>query len=154
MQEIDQQQAVAYAAIQKADLPAVLAIETAVHAYPWQLSHFETALDAGNLTLLMTIDGQVVGYVVMMVVLDEASLLNISIAKDYQRQGYGRQLLAQAIKAAQKKQCRKVFLEVRTSNQAAIQLYASHQFTKMGLRRNYYPAENGREDAVLMGLSI
>lgn len=136
------------------DLPAIVAIESAVHAYPWKHGHFADALKAGNATLVLEADREVIGYAIIMIVLDEANLLNISIAKRYQRQGFGRQLLQQVVALSQSKQCKDLFLEVRESNLPAIALYESMGFNEMSIRRNYYPAQDGREDAVLMGLAI
>lgn len=136
------------------DLSDVVAIESAVHAYPWKHGHFADALKAGNATVIMESGDDIVGYAIIMTVLDEAHLLNISIAKNHQRQGLGRALLQQVMALAQKKACKDLFLEVRESNAPAIALYESMGFNEMSIRRNYYPAQDGREDAILMGLAI
>jgi ribosomal-protein-alanine N-acetyltransferase len=90
----------------------------------------------------------------MMMVLDEAHLLNLSIAKTYQKQGLGRTLLEHMVDIAKNNQMANMFLEVRQSNISAIALYEIMGFNEMAIRRNYYPATNGREDAVLMGLAL
>jgi len=90
----------------------------------------------------------------MMMVLDEAHLLNLSIAKAYQKQGLGRLLLEHMITIAKKHHAANMFLEVRPSNISAIALYENIGFNEMAIRRGYYPAHNGREDAVLMGLAL
>lgn len=136
------------------DLADVVSIESAVHAYPWKRGHFADALKAGNATLVMELGREMVGYAIVMTVLDEAHLLNISIAKSHQRQGLGRKLLEQVVALAQSKQCKDLYLEVRESNQPAIALYESVGFNEMSIRRNYYPAKHGREHAILMGLAI
>lgn len=136
------------------DLSEVVAIESSVHAYPWKYGHFADALKAGNTCLVMESGRVMVGYAIIMTVLDEAHLLNISIAKNHQRQGLGRKLLNKVISLNQSKQCKDLFLEVRESNQPAIALYESMGFNEMSIRRNYYPAQGGREDAILMGLAI
>jgi ribosomal-protein-alanine N-acetyltransferase len=102
---------------------------------------------------------KIVGYALLMMVLDEAHLLNLSIAKAHQKQGLGRMLLEHMIKIAQTHKATNLFLEVRTSNVAAIALYENIGFNEMAIRRGYYPADpkhfkNGREDAILMGLAI
>lgn len=145
---------VTYREIGEADLADVVAIESEVHAYPWKLGHFKDALKAGYASLLMQWSGQTIGYAIVMIVLDEAHLLNVSIAKSFQRQGFGRQLMQQVVTFGQANACKDLFLEVRESNHAAIRLYESMGFNEMSVRRNYYPADNGRENAILMGLAI
>lgn len=89
-----------------------------------------------------------------MIVLDEAHLLNLSIAKTYQKQGLGRFLLEYMLKIAKSYQAANMFLEVRASNVSALALYENIGFNEMAVRRNYYPAATGREDAILMGLAL
>jgi len=96
----------------------------------------------------------VVGYAVMMSVLDEAHLLNISIAGERQGQGLGRALLNHLIDTARRYGATMMFLEVRPSNKNAIALYESIGFNEFSIRKGYYPAHNGREDAILMGLAL
>jgi ribosomal-protein-alanine N-acetyltransferase len=101
------------------------------------------------------LDGaKIIGYALMMMVLDEAHLLNLSVAKAYQKQGLGRLLLEHMITIAKKHAAANMFLEVRPSNISAIALYENMGFNEMAVRRGYYPAHNGREDAVLMGLAL
>jgi len=89
-----------------------------------------------------------------MLVLDEAHLLNISIAAEYQGRGLGRELLVHMMQVARQYNALNMFLEVRVSNLAAIGLYENMGFNEMAIRRNYYPAKNGREDAILMGMAL
>jgi ribosomal-protein-alanine N-acetyltransferase len=81
-------------------------------------------------------------------------LLNLSVAKDYQKQGLGRLLLEYMVGIAKNNQMANMFLEVRPSNIPAIALYENMGFNEMAIRRAYYPAVDGREDAVLMGLAL
>jgi ribosomal-protein-alanine N-acetyltransferase len=89
-----------------------------------------------------------------MMVLDEVHLLNISIAKAYQGHGQGRKLLEHMMQIGRNHGGLNMFLEVRPSNVSAITLYESVGFNEMAIRRGYYPAKNGREDAVLMGMAL
>jgi ribosomal-protein-alanine N-acetyltransferase len=102
----------------------------------------------------MTHQGEIIGYTLMMMVLDEAHLLNISVARPYQKQGLGRELLAHMLDKARELGALNMFLEVRASNVSAIALYESMRFVEMSVRRGYYPAKKSREDAVLMGLVL
>jgi ribosomal-protein-alanine N-acetyltransferase len=90
----------------------------------------------------------------MMLAAGEAHLLNLGIAHDWQSQGLGRKFLRHLIEVARVDRADMMFLEVRPSNAKAIQLYLSEGFNEIGMRRNYYPAASGREDAILMGLSL
>ena len=90
----------------------------------------------------------------MYLVLDEAHLLNLSVAKPHQGRGLGRMLLAHMIAKAKSYGANNMFLEVRPSNKNAIALYEKVGFNEMAVRRNYYPATGGREDAILMGMAL
>ena len=110
------------------DVETVAAIERAIHHFPWTPGNFSDALDSGYVCKVAELDGNMVGYAVMMPALDEVELLDISIAAEYQR----------------------MFLEVRPSNIAALALYGKHGFREIGLRRDYYSAGDKREDAIVM----
>lgn len=136
------------------DLNTVMQLEPTLYTHPWTLGNFRDSLQAGHSAWVMEVAGAVAGYAVMMLVLDEAHLLNISVAQAVQGQGYGRALLTHLLQTARHYQAANLFLEVRVSNTPAIALYEALGFCEMGLRRNYYPAAQGREDALLMGLAL
>jgi ribosomal-protein-alanine N-acetyltransferase len=136
------------------DLPVVMAIESAIYAYPWTQGNFRDSLAAGYDCWMYLRDGEPIGYAVLMRASDEAHLLNLSIAADRQRQGYGSLLLQQLCELARGCGARLFFLEVRPSNAAALGLYERHAFQRIGLRRDYYPAPSGREDALIFGLQL
>jgi ribosomal-protein-alanine N-acetyltransferase len=136
------------------DLDAVLHIEQQVHAHPWTRGNFSDALASGYVCKLAELDGGMIGYAVLMPGVDEAELLDIGIAAPYQRRGYGRAMLALLLEAAAGLGKQRMVLEVRASNAAAIALYRSQGFVQIGLRRDYYPVQNGREDAILMGREL
>ena len=140
--------------MRKADLDAVMAIEPTIYSHPWTRGNFTDSLKSGYLCLVYESGGEMIGYAVMMMVLDEAHLLNVSIAKLQQGQGLGRKLLEDLVAVAQREKASTMFLEVRLSNKAAMDLHESMGFNEFSLRKGYYPAENGREDAVLMGLTL
>ena len=134
----------------EADLDAVLGIEREVHAHPWTLGNFSDSLRSKYLCKVYESGQGMLGYAVMTLAVDEAELLDIAIAARHQRQGLGRKLLEEMLVLARRNDMRRVVLEVRASNAAAIGLYRSTGFSDIGLRRDYYPAQNGREDAILM----
>lgn len=136
------------------DLDSIMQIEPKIYSHPWSRGNFADSLHAGYSCWIYESEGKVVGYAVMMSVLDEAHLLNISIAQDYQGRGMGRALLEHVIDIARRHGAQMMFLEVRPSNKNAITLYESIGFNEFSIRKGYYPAHNGREDAILMGLAL
>ncbi len=136
------------------DLDAVMAIEPHIYPYPWTRGNFSDSLKSGYSAWVLIEHQKIIGYALMMMVLDEAHLLNLSVAKNYQKQGLGRLLLEHMIQIAKNRQAANMFLEVRPSNISAIALYENLNFNEMAIRRGYYPAAAGREDAVLMGLAL
>jgi ribosomal-protein-alanine N-acetyltransferase len=139
----------------EADLDGVLRIEREVHAHPWTLGNFSDALRSGyECKVYENEAGEMLGYAVLMLAVDEAELLDIAIGAQHQRQGRGRKLLEEMMVLARRRDMRRMVLEVRASNAAAIGLYRRAGFADIGLRRDYYPAEHGREDAILMGREL
>ena len=140
--------------MQTADLDAIMAIEPKIYPYPWSRGTFSDSLNAGYSCWVFEEGANVIGYAVLMLVLDEAHLLNLSIASTYQGQGMGRALLEQMMQIARGHGALNMFLEVRPSNKVAISLYENIGFNEMAVRRGYYPANGGREDAILMGMAL
>lgn len=140
--------------MQAADLDAIMAIEPTIYPYPWSRGNFSDSLDAGYSGWVYEENGVIIGYAMLMLVLDEAHLLNISIAKSHQGRGLGAALLEYMMQVARGHGAANMFLEVRPSNLAAIRLYERTGFNEMAVRRGYYPAADGREDALLMGMAL
>lgn len=140
--------------MQMDDLDAIMRIEPTLYSHPWTRGNFSDSLNSGYSAWVMMLQDKLIGYALVMLVLDEAHLLNISVDKAYQGQGYGRFLLAHMVAIARHHGAANMFLEVRVSNQNAIALYESMGFCEMSIRKQYYPAHQGREDALLMGLAI
>ena len=137
-----------------ADVNAVLGIELAVQAYPWTRGNFIDALDHGYVCRVDERQNEIRGYAVLMPVLDEAELLTIGVAEGQQRQGLGRAMLREMLEFAREKNMRRVFLEVRSSNNAALALYRSSGFGEIGVRRGYYQNANGSGDALTMACEL
>lgn len=140
--------------MQMDDLESIMVIEPQIYPYPWTRGNFSDSLSSGYSAWVLMLNEQIIGYSLMMLVLDEAHLLNLSVAKSYQKQGLGRVLLEHMVSIARNNQMANMFLEVRPSNISAIALYENMGFNEMAVRRKYYPAANGREDAILMGLAL
>ena len=136
------------------DLDAIMQIEPTIYSHPWTRGNFSDSLNNGYSAWILEENSEMIGYALMMRVLDEAHLLNLSIAKHRQKQGLGRFILEHMISTAIQYQAVNMFLEVRPSNISAIALYENMGFCEMAVRRGYYPAKEGREDAVLMGLAL
>ena len=137
-----------------ADVRAVAAVERDIYPHPWTLGNFRDSLQAGYSCWVMECAGALAGYGVLMVGVQEAHLLNLSVARAWQRRGFGRRLLHHFIDLARSCEAQRLFLEVRPSNTAARALYAANGFRQLYVRRGYYPADQGREDAILMGLDL
>jgi ribosomal-protein-alanine N-acetyltransferase len=137
-----------------ADLDEVAAIERRAYAYPWTRGNFEDSLGSGYTGLCMRDEGRhLLGYSVLMPVVDEAHLLNFCVAPSWQRQGLGARLLHWSIETARGSGFRALLLEVRPSNENALRLYERFGFELIGRRKNYYPAlHRSREDALVMRL--
>lgn len=136
------------------DLDTIMQIEPTIYSHPWSRGNFSDSLKSSYPAFVLEQDGEMIGYSLMMMVLDEAHLLNLSVAKPQQKKGLGRLLLEYMINHARQLKAANMFLEVRTSNVSAIALYENIGFNEMAIRRGYYPAHHGREDAVLMGLAL
>jgi ribosomal-protein-alanine N-acetyltransferase len=131
-----------------ADLDQVLAIEQASFRNPWKREHFESELSGRySFPFVAEFDGQVVGYVCLMSLFEEAQILDIAVNPDQRGRGVGLELMARAEDLAREKQAEILALEVRASSTPAISLYERCGFRRTGVRANYYDAG---EDAVLM----
>ena len=137
------------------DLAGVLAIEQAAYAFPWTHGNFIDSLRAGHSAWTMRDSGGgLIAYAVLMLVLDEAHLLNLTVAPACQRFGFGWRMLEAMAENARSYGARTMLLEVRPSNEAAQKMYARYGFVRIGMRRGYYPARDGREDAIVMRVAL
>lgn len=140
------------ARMQVGDLPEVLAIENDVYPHPWTRGNFLDSLYSGYETwTLRQSDGALAGYFLVMLAVDEAHLLNISVRRDLHGKGVGRLQLDKVVDLAREKGMTSILLEVRPSNQRALAVYNQYGFEQIGVRKAYYPASNNtREDAIVM----
>jgi len=136
------------------DLDFVMATENEIYPHPWTRGNFSDSLAAGYYCWIMEHGGEIIGYSVVMMAAGEAHLLNLSIAAGWQRRGLGRAMLEFLLKLARDCGVHKIYLEVRLSNVAGRGLYADAGFSEIATRRDYYPAAQGREDAVVMELML
>lgn len=148
--------AMQFAKMRVNDLREVQDIENDVYSHPWTGGNFLDSLSNGYETWVLR-DGAnaLVGYFLVMLAVDEAHLLNITVRRDLQGQGLGRMLLDKVVAIARETGMRSVLLEVRPSNARALGVYERYGFSRIGQRRGYYPAANNtREDAIVMRLMV
>ncbi|WP_337013211.1 ribosomal protein S18-alanine N-acetyltransferase [Pantoea sp. AS142] len=136
------------------DLAQAYAIECRSHAFPWREQTFASNQGERFLNLRLDAGGKMAAFAITQVVLDEASLFNIAVDPAFQRRGLGRQLLQHLIDELIKRNVLTLWLEVRASNLPAIALYEQLEFNQVSRRPNYYPTASGREDAILMALTL
>lgn len=132
------------------DLGWLMTHERMLYPFPWSRGNFADALDAGYFCRMMFDGNTPIGYAVMLFILDEAHLLNLSVVHAAQGKGAGGALLSHMRAGARDLGATQFFLEVRPSNVPARRLYEKSGFKSIGRRRAYYPAEGGREDAIVM----
>lgn len=135
-------------------LPTVMPIEQACHEFPSSQRLLSSCFSHQYHNAQLQSNGVPVGFYLAHFVADEMTLQDLCIAPSHQGQGLGKQLLKHFIHSAESLGASHLWLEVRSSNQVAIGLYQQHGFCKLGRRVGYYPAAVGREDAVLMGLTL
>ena len=140
--------------LKPADIGEVVAIEEASYPFPWTRGIFEDCLRVGYACFGAVVSGRLVAYSVHHWGAGEAHLLNLCVHPEFRHRGLGRLMLDHAIDHAQCLDCMVMFLEVRPSNPGAIRLYLDRGFEEIGERPAYYPAAEGREDAVVMRLDL
>ena len=142
-------------AMSKDDLDRVLMVESAAYRFPWTRGIFEDCLAMGYPSwVAQRIDGGLVGHAVVSMAVGEAHVLNLCVDPAWQRRGIGGQLLDALLEHVRHQNAIRIFLEVRASNRAAVRLYALRGFAEVGIRKAYYPAADGREDAVVLRLDF
>lgn len=140
--------------MEETDLPAVLEIENRVYEYPWAAGIFQDCLRMSYNCWVYEQKYDIVAYGIATIGAGESHLLNLSVHPDSQRAGLGRKMLNHLISMSQRHNVDTLLLEVRPSNHAALCLYRAAGFNEVGLRKNYYPAGRGREDALILACDI
>jgi ribosomal-protein-alanine N-acetyltransferase len=142
--------------MQKSDLPRMLEIERAAYSFPWTPQIFKkNCLRVGYTARVLELDSSIIGYGLMSVVAREAQLLNLCLHPNWQGYGYGPQILKHLIELAQQKNAQSLFLEVRTSNKIAINLYHKIGFNQVGIRKRYYlNGAKGQEDGLIFAMEL
>jgi ribosomal-protein-alanine N-acetyltransferase len=135
-------------------LEHVVAIERRAYAHPWTRGNFADSLRSGYHAQILGAGDAVLGYFVAMLGVDEVHLLNITVEPAWQGQGWGRVMLDALAIWSRAQGAQWLWLEVRTTNLRAQQVYQRYGFRRVGERRGYYPADQGREDAIVMSYKL
>jgi len=142
--------------MEEADLSAVMLIERQAYTHPWTLKIMRSCMSTGHYhAWVLELERHIQGYMLVSVAAEEAHILNLCVNPTLQGQGWGRRMLHQLYDLLQYQYKADVcFLEVRPSNESAVQLYQSEGFNEIGCRKNYYPSHQGREDAIVMAKTM
>jgi len=136
------------------DIPMVVTIERSAYQFPWSEGIFRDCLRVGYICRVVDAGGDMGGYGIMSVGAGEAHILNVCIREEYRGRGYARKMLLYLMDRARAAGMHEAFLEVRPSNTAASRLYHSMGFEQVGVRRGYYQATVGREDAAVLRIIL
>ncbi len=147
-------QLVKFRAMTPGDVTAVGVLERAAYPFPWSEGIFRDCVRVGYLCRVAELDGQVVAYGIVAMGAGEAHILNLCVRDDLRGRGVGRQMLKLLLERVREAGVGDAFLEVRPTNTLAISLYQSVGFVQVGLRRGYYQAAQGREDALVLKLAL
>lgn len=140
-----------YRYMTEGDIGVTREIEIKANPMPWTQKNFTDCLSNGYYCLIQEVNQEVSGFAIQTISLQEAHLLNIGIREKFRNKGLGQDLLSQIVLASKEMGSKKISLEVRVSNKAAIELYSKSGFKKLSLKKNYYGLPDGREDALIMG---
>ncbi len=145
-----------FAAIGLSDLDTLVAIEAAAYPFPWSRGNFADSLNSGYLARKRIDEHERwLGYFIAMPGVQEMHLLNLTVVPEHQRRGHARAMLDELVREALALDAKRLWLEVRTSNERAQALYRQYGFRDVGLRRGYYPAGVlARENALVMSLTL
>ncbi len=131
------------------NIDSLYALECMSFAVPWTLKAFTDDLSNENACYTLLCEGEtVIGYCAFWQAADVADITNVAVHPDYRRRGLGKRLIEEAVRKAEQRGIKQLFLEVRVSNKAARALYIACGFTEVGLREKYYADNN--EDALIM----
>ena len=141
------------------EIPLILSIEEQNSDYPWSQLQFTTSIEnSNNICYCLSLNDKTIGYLIAMLALDSADILNIGIEPDFKRQGHGTALLNHLIEELRKRSILEILLEVRAGNKPAIQFYKKQGFKEISVCKNYYTKnsknQSQREDGIIMSIQI
>ena len=142
--------------LSESDLPSMMRIERGVFEYPWSASLMKDSILSAHTETwgVFSADEQLIGFVIISSIFDEAEILNFAIARDKQKQGFGQKLLAYIMNHLAYKEIQKLFLEVRVTSTPAISIYKKYGFEQISIRKNYYRVGDSHEDALVLQATL
>ncbi|SFB86891.1 ribosomal protein S18-alanine N-acetyltransferase [Massilia yuzhufengensis] len=145
-----------FAPMTAGDVDEVHALECSVFPHPWSRANFSDSLASGyDAWVARDAQGALAAYYLLMYAVDEAHLLDVAVAAGSQRQGLGRHLLDRIGARAKSQGMESILLEVRPTNERALEVYRRYGYREIGRRKGYYPAHAGqREDAIVMRIAL
>lgn len=141
-------------AMHAADLPAVYGLEVLGQPVPWSKSFFRRVLRRGASCWVLERDGEIFGFGIISFADSWAHIMNMAVAPAYRRRGLGRRMMLHLLRVAKQHGCRRVSLEVRPTNQAAVSLYRQLRFRFRAIHKHYYPTRGRRQDALILARSL
>jgi ribosomal-protein-alanine N-acetyltransferase len=154
MSAILKQPTVHFRPMNAADINDIMAIERRVYDYPWTEGIFRDCLRIGYCCWMCEENYSIAGYAIMSIGAGESHILNICIRPESRQRGLGSSLLRHLLDLARQEGAEITVLEVRASNRVALKLYQDLGFNEVGMRKSYYPAVGGTEDAIILALSL
>ena len=136
------------------DLAKVLEIELATYPFPWTRGIFRDCLEVGYSCWVYEINNEIVAYGIMSMGGGEAHILTLVVRDNQRNQGLGQMIMRHLLDIARQHRVETMLLEVRPTNLSALYLYRKLGFNELGIRPNYYPADSGREDAIIMAMYL
>lgn len=136
------------------DVSEILNIEKRIYTHPWTEGIFNDCIRVGYNCWVYIEAETIVAYGLVSIAANEAHILNLCVAPESQGQGLGKLMLFKLIQLAEDRLSDSIFLEVRESNLVALNLYEQEGFNRIGLRKNYYPSEDGKEDALVFAKAL
>ncbi len=138
----------------KNDLPRLAEIAEQAMPFPWTLRVFQDCMKMNYVGWVMEHETKIIGFAIILVQPDQVEIINIALLPTHQKQGGGRQLINEIMGYCEECKIPKISLEVRKSNRSAIAFYRQFGFKEVGVRKNYYPLAEGREDGLLFSLEL
>lgn len=117
----------------------------------YNVLHQEYLNDTSSIFVATTQNHEILGFISIQIIIDEATITNIVTKKDSRNTGIGSAMLDHIINYCKTQNLKNLTLEVNEKNTSALNLYKKYNFKQTGLRKNYY---NGNENAIIMNLSI
>ena len=136
------------------DVQQVISIEREIFLFPWSPGNFSDSIRSGYVCRAIVKESTILGYGITMMSPEEAHILTLGVSANWQKKGLGKMLIEYFTNYARLENAKSIWLDVRESNQGAVSLYKKMGFIHVAIRKGYYPAMWGREDALVMKLEL